>query len=423
MTRIFILFLFFFNFAIAYSQNPIWLQNEFLDSNLQSGKSLLGLKINGAYNSNFLTNNLLDKFLFGGTINKETKDKSRSKLQGKNYLNLEFESSVQYYCNIDTFIKNPKIGLYFGASIKGISSAQLNDDLFNLVFYGNKPFGENKILLNNNNYYQNIYQSLQLGIFSKKSLSFISLNIYNGSKLLDLTIEDGLIETKYDEIQNFLVPQQIDLSYNLNYAATQGKTNLFKSKGMGFGISGAYNFPLKLIKDKVSILKIEFEDLGFIKWHRGINTADTTGKFTFNGFESVGLFNFDNALLDANNIIDSILPAVDQESKLHALPTRFVVSLNSQWSKKIYTGLKVFYRYNCQNNYGAEIALSYALKENFLLGGALNVFGFIDPNLMVDASWVIKRNLLISANILNPIGFVNKNHTSKGCLIKLCKTI
>ena len=423
MTRILFVLIISMKFTVSFAQNSRWIQGGLMDNTFQKHQSVLNISASGFYNSNFITNGLADKFLFGGYIDNNLKNKSRENLNGQNYFNLEFESSINYYCNIDTLAKQTKNGLYFGASLKGIANAEISDDAFNLILYGNRPFGEERILLNGNSFYQTIFQNFQFGMYNKKTFSFISLNIFNGAKFLNINTENTFIQTKYNTIDGFLIPDEINTEYDINYASTQGKTNLIKSKGVGFGISGTYNIPLNLIKDRASFLQFEIEDLGFIKWHNGINTADTVGKFSFRGFQSTGLFNFDNASLDANNIIDSILPNVSEKSKIYLLPTKYSISFSSQITDKIYTSAKIFYRSNCENNYGINISGDYKFSKNFMLGGELNLFAFRDPNLILNTAWYVKRCFFVSANILNPIGFINDNSTSKGILIKFTKAI
>ena len=410
-------------FTVSFAQNSRWLQSGLVDSTFQKHQSVLNISASGFYNSNFITNGLADKFLFGGYIDNNLKNKSRENLNGQNYFNLEFESSINYYCNIDTLAKQTKNGLYFGTSLKGIVNAEISDDAFNLILYGNKPFGEEKISLNANSFYQTIFQNFQFGMYNKKTFSFISLNIYNGAKFLNINTENTFIQTKYNTIDGFLIPDEINTEYDINYASTQGKTNLIKSKGVGLGISGTYNIPLNLIKDRASFLQFEIEDFGFIKWHKGINTADTAGKFSFKGLESIGLFNFDNASLDANNIIDSILPNVSERSQIYLLPTKYSISFSSQITDKIYTGAKVFYRSNCENNYGINISGDYKFSKKFMLGGELNFFAFKDPNLILNSTFLIQRNNFFSINILNPHGFINIDSTSKGFMLSFIKVI
>ena len=104
------------------------------------------------YGSSVMSNGFLNKFIFGGKIEREDKDKAYEKLSGNNRLG----GDINYYLNVeiplDTIFGKSTISLVTGLEYVEHFDAQFSSDLFKFTFDGNKQFAGESIDIGKTNF-------------------------------------------------------------------------------------------------------------------------------------------------------------------------------------------------------------------------------------------------------------------------------
>ena len=107
--------------------------------------------------SNTLDNNILNKFLFGGTINQELKNIWLSRFRKNNIVNLELNNGIN-------FTKNLISGdLLFSIYDKNHINLNINKDLLKLILNGNYEYQEELLSFNSSNLRVTRFQQYKIG--------------------------------------------------------------------------------------------------------------------------------------------------------------------------------------------------------------------------------------------------------------------
>jgi hypothetical protein len=107
--------------------------SEFLNFE-RTGRSI---SINGEYElgSNGIYNAFVNKFIYGGYIDKPLKDASANHMKELNVLGANFNYDIAAF-----FGNKPKFSYLIGIKDQQIFNASYTKDFYQLAFYGNKPY-------------------------------------------------------------------------------------------------------------------------------------------------------------------------------------------------------------------------------------------------------------------------------------------
>ncbi|OIQ31684.1 MAG: hypothetical protein BM555_05080, partial [Crocinitomix sp. MedPE-SWsnd] len=172
--------------SISYGQEPTYIFEDTVNSD-----NLLKLSSYNTYSSNRFNNDLIDKFLFGGEITTEIKDKASSKLGKLNAIGGEFEQRIDSYTPSINMFNKERYGLKLSFSDNHYFSANFSTDLFNTAMYGNSPYiGETQDFTFSHAQYLH-YQKFSVGFYDESNLSSIQLSYVAGSKGLEFGLSES----------------------------------------------------------------------------------------------------------------------------------------------------------------------------------------------------------------------------------------
>ena len=146
-----------------------------------------------------------------------------------------------------------------------------------------------------------------------------------GNHHLSYIIEKG--NFFYIETANF--GAYLDLEYSMNAFVTDTSDfSLFKNNGNGLAIDFSTSF-----KVKKYIINFKIEDLGFIIWNNSSIILESDSLFNFQGVEVVDIFNFNDSILEANDIMQEINKTNIKSFKSY-IPATFHLSLTGKSKNK-----------------------------------------------------------------------------------------
>jgi hypothetical protein len=139
--------------AVAKSQY----NSEFLNYE-NTGRSV-SLNADYEVGSNGIQNAMMNKFLFGGHIDKKMKDNALNRMHGYNQLGI----NLNY--DISLFVKGTsKFDFLIGVKNQEILNATYTKDFYQLVLYGNKPFLDKTANFSGTNINALRFQELKFGV-------------------------------------------------------------------------------------------------------------------------------------------------------------------------------------------------------------------------------------------------------------------
>lgn len=315
--------------------------SEFLNFE-KTGRSV---SINGEYEvgSNGIYNSLLNKFIYGGYIDKKTKDASDNTMRHLNVLgaNVNYDLSV-------FFGRHPKYSYLIGFKNQQIFNSSYTKDFYELMFYGNKPYlGETKNLSGSSiNSLQ--FQELKLGFIWHKidttAKVGISVSILKGEQLFYIKAKQGSsLYTNGDGTEMIF-----NSNFNMAISDTNYRKNPFAFTGIGASADIFFETPYKSKIGKGSVLTVNANNIGFLHWFDNSVQYSSDSTFTFSGYHIDNILDLQDSTLAAINR-DSIIKTTSnahKESFNVNIPTNLLIINKIRFSKRFVLGTGFRYLFN-----------------------------------------------------------------------------
>ena len=278
--------------------------------------------------SNTLDNNILNKFLFGGTINQKLKNIWLSQFKKNNIVNLELNNGIN-------FTKNLSSGdLLFSIYDKNHINLNINKDLLKLILNGNYEYQEELLSFNSSNLRVTRFQQYKIGYnlrFKKNQIS-LAISYLQGNHNINIVVNEGSLFT-------YTNGESLDLNYNINSFITDTSSyNFLNSNGNGLAID--FSSTINFNRSKINFY---VDNLGYIKWNRKSinNSIDST--FNFNGITINNFNNLYDSILDYNDSYS--INITDQNIKYKTYITADI-GINFQQKVTLYNIKKIMFGIN-----------------------------------------------------------------------------
>ena len=257
----------------------------------QEHKSEITWKSSIEFESSSLDKNFLNSLLFTGYITDSIKDHWLQSTEENNIINGEIRNQFMYSYKF----KNHNIKLSV-ADINLINTHFTNDFL-HLGFEGNFAHQDKTLNFSNTNLRANRFQ--QFKIIYGSFINNINLNIgcsyLLGNHHINYIINEGSLYTAP-------YGAYLDLEYDVNAFMTDtSNLTAFANNGEGVALDFSTNF--NIMKHEI---QFSLEDLGYIIWNPSSIALNIDSVFTFRGIEIEDIYNFNDSILDASNIIEDI---------------------------------------------------------------------------------------------------------------------
>ena len=258
----------------------------------QESKHEITWKSNFLFESNGLNKNFLNSMLYGGHITDHMKTTWINSGDQNNIINAEINNRLSYTYHFN----KQSIGFIF--SDINILNASFTDDLLSLGFRGN---------------FQNQAKTLNFSNTNIRAGKFQQYKIRYGTAINSVKINGGFSYLAGDYHLSYIIEQgslytapfgtYLDIEYSMNAFLTDTSDfSASANNGNGLAIDFGTDFSIQEYDIHLSLT-----DLGFIIWNPSSITLATDSTFNFQGIEVEDIFNFNDSVLEANNIKDDIL--------------------------------------------------------------------------------------------------------------------
>ena len=241
--------------------------------------------------SNNLNQKFLNSLLFTGHITDSIKNTWLKSSKENNIINGEIRNQLTYSYSFNN--KNIEVSI---ADVN-IINTHFTDDFLHLAFNGNSPYQDQNLNFSNTNLRIDRFQQFKMtygSIINKININ-IGCSYLLGNHHFSYIIKEGSLYTAP-------YGSYLDLEYEVNAFMTDtSNLTAFANNGKGIATDFSTNFNIKEYDIQFSV-----EDLGYIKWNPSSISLAIDSAFTFEGIEVEDIYNFNDSILDASNIIEDI---------------------------------------------------------------------------------------------------------------------
>ncbi len=300
-------------------------------------------QIGYSYGSTVMNNNFMNKFLFGGTIEREHKDQAYKNLGNSNRMGGDFDYRLRVEIPFDTLFRKTGLSMVLGVNSRDHIDASFSYDLFRLAFDGNKQFAGQTIDIGNTNYNSFRYQSFSVGLVRyKKDEGRIAkegfiVNLIKGQQHEAITVPEGSLYTEAEG-------RQIDVDLNYVYNRTD-TANIGLQAFNGFGVSTDL-FTEFFLKNGAKIY-LGIEDLGFIYWNNQSLEMATDSSYSFDGIFVNSIFDLNDSIVEKiskDSIINSVATTNIKDDYSIALPTAINLRYTKQFNEKLKMNVGLYHK-------------------------------------------------------------------------------
>lgn len=290
------------------------------DEYFQRAENAAGIYSSINTNSNAFTNGFLSAFYKGEYIDSTTKTLVSNKLKNSNRFGYDLFLQAWGIAKIDTLFNRTGYSFVAGLQYNEHIDMRFSKDLFNLVFFGNKPFAGKTADAGNFSFSQLRYQEFFVGYF-KQTEKFgrilnegFSISLVKGEKHTAIKAPEASIFTEQDG-------KEISLAMQYEYISSDTATKGIGSFN-GWGISSDYFTEIPI--GDCDKMRFEFTDLGFIFWNNKSFTTSTDTSFTFNGLKIDNILTWQdsvNTSISTDSLANRFSNNVEYGSYAISLPT------------------------------------------------------------------------------------------------------
>jgi hypothetical protein len=345
------------------------------------GKSIyLGTEFEAG--SNALSNSLMNKLVWGGYLDNQTKKESEARLKGYNNLGIILNNKLSSFVRF-----NKKADLHVSVQNYELLNARFNREFYNLTFYGNKPYLGQTLNLANCGVNALRYQELKFGfIFHRVDSNAkigCSLSFIKGEQLFFLKL--GKNNTFFQTSDGSEI--QIRSDFELALSDTNNR-NLLSFNGIGAAADFYFEKPYKSKLGKKSVLIVNANHIGFIHWRNNSVLFSSDSSLTFSGYNVNSILDLKDSTLqkiNSDSIIRSITNSRKQNFNVNLPGNLFIVNkvyLNNSFTLSWNTGFRYLFNANFRPYVFQELEYRYK-KFIYLLHAGTGGYYFINAGVSI----------------------------------------
>jgi len=377
------------------------------------------------YQSQGLSNDFLGKFIFGGNIDTDLKNKIEAQLTDeKNRFGVGISSGIKFYDVSDSLMKNLDWGIAIGIEHHSLTNASFTRDLFHAVFIGNADRIGQDLNMGPTSFNSTTFQELGFSLVNKPKGHEFGVSIIKGQSNQSLKAKTLTLNTASD-VSTLTLETNGTL---ITSDSSQSNVNIMTMNGIGAAVNVIYYIPIGKPKESFSSLgkdsgkkpelaslRIGIDNLGFVSWYRNPATYTSDTTYSFSGYEIENLFDNDYTnWFDQQELKDSILPQATYKNYYTLLPAVFTVSFipNFKPDKKLYGIAGGKYQINANARPVFYGGLQYVVNKSFSgsLIGIVGGYGDITAGVRVKYS---SNNIAGFVSCNNLPGLIFKNAYGK----------
>jgi hypothetical protein len=349
-----------------------------------------------------------------GFLNQDLKDENLNRLKDLNRGGSYADAKLFYRQDRKELWGVKNLGFYFALEWHNLDEYRFTEDLYKLVFYGNKSFAGQKADLTNSGRQSINYYQLKAGLH-RKSINMkhrygvnIAFNI--GNKLNYFQFKDP--SCFYTD------PNGTQLSLNMNADFRQSDTSMtdwYQVAGYGAAIDLFYEFRKK---DRYSI-SVSVENLGIIHWNENTILFSENKQNDFAGIEVDNIFDMSNQLIQSS---DTLMDYIYANSKQNGQRIMTPANLRFQYqqyfmSRKLLATALVEYRLFSYSLPLYQLDATYKINKSIKLGPILSYGGYTAFNAGLKMEFNFAKNYQIRFESRYITGFAQHSFSGIGGFI------
>lgn len=368
--------------------------------------------------SNGMSSGLVNKLVWGGYIDKKTKDESAKYLRAKN----NFGIDLNY--DLTAFLKgNSKFDFIVGVKNQELLNATYSKDFFNLMFYGNQSYRGKTADLSNCNVNALRFQEIKFGAIMHKVDSVgkigVSLSFLKGEQLFYVkTNEFSSLYTSEDGSE---------ILFNSNFSMAISDTNnrrLTSFNGVGASADLFFETPYKSGIGKRSVLIVNANNIGFIHWWNNSVQYSSDSTLRYTGYNVNTISDLKDSTLNrinSDSLLRSLANARSENFNVN-IPTNLLIINKIYFSDRFCFSFGFRYIFNANYKPYVFIEPEYRVK-NVTFGLHTGYGGYFRLNVGASVTWSSKNWFVkLGSNSLQ--GYVvPKSAFGQGVFISLAKKL
>ena len=384
---------------LTFSGLAITAQNNFLFPD-SSNQVLMNTK--GGVASSSIPQKFMNKFLFPGYIDENLKDAASNKMKGNNYFGGAFVGNINVLSSKkrEASKKQKITGFGFGTNIE--ANLKFPKDLFDLTFYGNKPYADEILNLNNTNFNSLAYSYLEFSLGQSVVNNDIQSSVWAD---LGLLVGHSYTNISFKQASLFTEENGDYLELNLSESSISLSDTISTSLAQGFGAKIDFFYSRQTPNSK---LLIAAENIGGIFW-QNTSSANLDTTLNFEGIEIGNIFQLADSVWSEVGTIDSLLSTTKKDA-FKTIPINFSAYFRKDLSL-IY--FDVLARYRLFANYIPYLraGLNFNLR-NIKPGITTSYGGYSTFNFGINTDVDVFNTLKIQVGTNNILGSILPNSTS-----------
>jgi hypothetical protein len=363
-----------------------------------AARHFLRVEGTGIYDSNALRNDLVSGLWNGGTLDRETRQRSEGRSDRSNRAGYQLEASITYAWG-DTLFGNGHMRPRLSVAYHDVMGLRYANDLYHLTFFGNADFENANAHLGGSAIEQVQYQTFGFGFEDKGTRSYLLFQLVNGRSLNSARVDKADLFTATDG-------RYLQLDLEGSYARTDTAAPAALSNGVGAALSSEVNARFRFF-GRPALFTIGVQDLGVIVWSSQSLRVPKDSVLVYEGIRVDDVLDLDGALVGNSLSQDTLGFSYRRGSFLRPLPTLAYMRVTVAAAHNMRYGAEL----NLRNLPGyiphGQLFASHVFAERNVLRLETSFGGFGGWRAGVGYERAICKGLVLSLRTANAIGWLS----------------
>lgn len=369
------------------------------DSTLAAFQKDNVLLLDGNYHfgSTALSNDLVLGLLRAEFISRDVRERNSDAISGTADVGQSISADIKYVLK-DTLFGKPRLRSMLHAGHRNLTGISFTKELFDLTFFGNKPFENQEVDIAPTMAEQQAFQKFGWGVMDDSTLSWIAISFVKGQRLQYVDIEKAAIFTANDG-------RYIDAQLQGEYVLSDTANNTFGAfNGAGAAVDLELNRGVNWIDD--GWISLSIQDLGVVSWNNNTQKLTSDSLYRYEGIEVSNVLDLDGVVIGDNAIQDTLGLRFKKESDVRPLPGFIRLAISGRLNTNITAELSASYRYIA--GFTPLVALHgyYSLSTRTRTGLLLSYGGFNEFRAGVAFESIVANKVYlkaVAANLPGPV--------------------
>lgn len=383
----------------------LWLLEH--DSLAPGNSAIIRLDGSAALQTTGIDMGFVRSLLLGGYLDDARIEKTFERLHEYTYGGAGLGAGINLYSMAGRVLGHDDLGLHVRATHVVDLHGSMRKSAFDLAFRGNAHL-EGQRADAGLFYQQTVFQKYGIGVFSRSSMSEVSLSFVNGQSFERLFAKKAEFTT-YEGVDS------LKLDYNATYMRSDTSTRGFAvSEGQGFSLDAAFN---------IGLVTISVQHLGLVRWNGNFETYDYDSSYVWNGIDITDIASLTGDTPEIDQRLDSLQVSPNRGARWMPLPAMAEIRLISMFRKQFYSEGGIRLRYNLVGLPEVFAAAGIKPWKHHLLCARATAGGYGRLRAGIEYQWMHPGGTFLRLGTDNAPGFVSEWARGTGLFLTFAKII